>query len=98
MDNASIHSNEEVDRALNRVHPKYHLHKLPPYSPRLNIIEQVFNEWKCEARVAQFKCAEDVFDAIHRGAQRITITHLQGYYRHMEEKVFPDCLAQRPMQ
>jgi DNA phosphorothioation-dependent restriction protein DptG len=50
MDNASIHNTDGVETALNSVSAHFHVHKLPPYSARLNIIEQVFSEWKAEAR------------------------------------------------
>ena len=42
----TIESIESIHRAVNRVHVKYHLHTLPSYSPRLDIIQQVYQEWK----------------------------------------------------
>ena len=62
MDNVIFHKTEEVRNIItaHRHNPVY----LPPYSPFLNAIEELFSEWKRSIRAQEAKTEEQLYDVI----------------------------------
>jgi transposase len=56
---------------------------LPPYSPFLNPIEQVFAKWKAIVRSKRPMNEQELFEFIEEGQSLITESDCQGFFRHM---------------
>jgi len=56
---------------------------LPPYSPFLNPIENLFSKWKGFLKSAQCSSEEDLLRAIHSGVEEISENDCSGFYRNM---------------
>jgi hypothetical protein len=81
MDNVAFHKMGIVQAA---VREKGHsLLFLPPYSPMLNPIEELFNQWKHWVKVANCKTKDQLDAAIATAAARVTGEHCFNYWRHM---------------
>ncbi len=82
MDNVAFHKNADIQALIrNRgVSHKY----LPPYSPFLNPIENLFNQWKDLVKEAQLRSEQDLFQAIDEINQALQPAHLENYFRHAE--------------
>lgn len=80
MDDASIHHKESINeliecesRRSRRVDERHHfLLSLPPYSPRLNPLENIFGIWKRDVLKTRMNNKQQVLDQIESGAERIT--------------------------
>jgi transposase len=94
MDNASIHDKRVLPSVLRRASKGLHQVKfLPPYSPRLNPIEQCWAQWKAEAKKTAMNNEEDVFTQISETWKKVKPEHTQNYYAHMIAKPAMICLA-----
>ena len=80
MDNLSSHKRQVVRQAIRSVGAK--LWFLPPYSPDLNPIEQVFAKLKTLLRKADERTAEDTWKRIGALLDRFTSTECGNYIRH----------------
>lgn len=81
VDNASIHNNQMTRQMLNlRGHV---LMFLPPYSPFLNPIENLFSKWKEKIRSNRPNNEDELIVALQTASQTITEQDCNGYYRHM---------------
>jgi len=89
MDNATIHKEEDINdllelrkegRLQNRF--KHYLCFLPPYSPQLNPIENVFGIWKTDALKTTMKNKDDVLEEIEKGKEKITQEVCKKCYSH----------------
>jgi transposase len=60
---------------------------LPPYSPFLNPIENVFSEWKSLVRAANPQNETELLQEIQQGAFSISPEHCRAYFRHMENYI-----------
>ena len=80
MDNLSSHKRQVVRQAIRSVGAK--LWFLPPYSPDLNPIEQVFAKLKTLLRKADDWTAEDTWKRIGALLDRFTSTECGNYIRH----------------
>jgi transposase len=80
LDNLSSHKRREVRQAIRAVGAK--LLYLPPYSPDLNPIEQVFAKLKTLLRKAAARTADDVCRAIATILDTFTPTECAAYLRH----------------
>ena len=83
MDNVPFHKTLEIrnliaERGHNAVY-------LPPYSPFLNPIENLFNQWKSYVRNKQSENEDQLYDAVHSSAQDITQENCLNYVRNMEQ-------------
>ena len=81
MDNARIHHYNGLNQTL--IDERIEIRYLPPYSPFLNPIENVFSVWK--NLVIRKKCQNevDLKDAIESCFSDITYEHCDGFYRKM---------------
>ena len=81
LDNASIHNNPLLREGLNqRGHLLLHL---PPYSPFLNPIENLFSKWKDAVRSCRSANEEALIDSLQSASRSITQSDCEGYYRNM---------------
>lgn len=89
MDNVGFHKADEIQQLI-----RAHGHEsvfLPPYSPFLNPIEELFNQWKTIIRRSQPTDEDQLYAQIHNASEDITQEHCQNYIRHMETYL-GDCL------
>ena len=80
MDNLGSHKGKAVRRALRRCGA--HLLFLPPYSPDLNPIEQVFAKLKTLLRRADERCIETTWRRIGQLLDRFSPAECSNYLRH----------------
>jgi transposase len=85
VDNVSFHKNEELKRLI-LVHG-HSLHFLPPYSPFLNPIENLFSQWKSGVRASRPNNEIELVNAINQAETQITADHCRGYFRNMERYI-----------
>ena len=85
MDNATIHHGEEVEILLENRGFLYHY--LPPYSPFFNPIENMFAMWKHHVRLSKCENEDQLFEAIHSSADKITAEHCSNMIRHTSSNV-----------
>jgi transposase len=57
---------------------------LPPYSPQLNPIEEVFSKWKEFIKSKNSRTSEELVDYIHQTKNFITIEEFGNYFSHMK--------------
>ena len=81
MDNVAFHKCSSVKEAIgnNEDKPLY----LPPYSPFLNPIENLFSQWKNHVKRARPNNQEELMEAISNGASYVTAEDCEGYIRNM---------------
>lgn len=89
MDNVGFHRTDEIQQLI-RAHGHVPVF-LPPYSPFLNPIEELFNQWKTIIKRSQPTDEEQLYVQIHNASEAITQEHCQNYVRHMETYL-GDCL------
>lgn len=89
MDNVRFHRTDEIQQLI-RAHGHVPVF-LPPYSPFLNPIEELFNQWKNNIKRSQPTDEEQLYAQIHNVSEAITQEHCQNYVRHMETYL-GDCL------
>ena len=80
MDNLSSHKGVEVRRALRAVGAK--LFFLPPYSPDLNPIEQMFSKLKTLLRKADERTVEATWKRIGTLLKEFTAKECANYVRN----------------
>jgi len=89
MDNVPFHKCNSVKNAIeSRGHSVL---LLPPYSPFMNPIENMFSKWKQHIRQARATCEEDLFSLIEDIENVICPSDCASYYRHMFSFI-PKCL------
>ena len=81
MDNVPFHKGEQV-RALVESHGHRVLY-LPPYSPFLNPIENMFSKWKEYVRRERPENEPHLLDLIDSGAGLVTGDDCSAFFRHM---------------
>lgn len=89
MDNVAFHSSSII-RSLIEEAGHFCVY-LPPYSPFLNPIEEVFSKWKAVVRSLNILTEDDLVDGIRLGFRSITNEDIQGYMAHVRS-YFPACL------
>ena len=80
LDNLGSHKNRAVRKAIRRAGA--HLFFLPPYSPDLNPIEQVFSKLKTLLRKADARTIEDTWRRIGELLDCFSATECSNYLRH----------------
>jgi transposase len=78
MDNLSAHKAPSVDRLLRDAGAE--LRYLPPYSPDLNPIEQMWSKVKSHLRSAKARSQDDLFQAIAAAFSAITSNDTRGFF------------------
>ena len=81
MENVAFHKSRQVHEfaEANNIQIKY----IPPYSPFLKPIENMFSKWKntvCRARPTN---EDQLMEAIREGATLVTIEDCKGYYKNI---------------
>ena len=86
MDNCTIHHGVQVQEMLDvrGFQWKY----LPPYSSFFNPIENMFSMWKHHVKIGKCDTEEELFEAIHAAATKITPDHCSNMIMHTTP--FPD--------
>ena len=85
-DNASFHNTDGIRKIIM---PAGHTHRpLPPHSPSLNPIENMFCIWKVEAKKRKMESKADVLKAIDDGAAAITATVVNNSWQSIKKNVF----------
>ncbi len=80
LDNLSSHKSTRARKAIKAAGA--HLFFLPPYSPDLNPIEQVFAKLKTLIRKAEARTADDLCEAAGRVLQMFSATECANYLRN----------------
>ena len=94
MDSVRFHKGSEIAEIIQA--KGHRLMFLPPYSPFLNPIEEVFAKWKHLVRMAKCMNEDELFDAIHSASGSITANDCSGYYSHMNQYI-AKCLLREPI-
>lgn len=89
MDNVRFHRTDEIQQLI-RAHGHVPVF-LPSYSPFLNPIEELFNQWKTIIKRRQPTNEEQLYVEIHNASESVTQVNCQNYIRHMETYL-GDCL------
>jgi transposase len=82
MDNVGFH---KTDLVVNLI--ESHGHKatfLPPYSPFLNPIENLFNQWKNYIKRSEPQNEDQLYESVHNASKKITQENCAIYYKNME--------------
>lgn len=95
MDNVRFHRAEDVKSLVeSRGHS---LLFLPPYSPFLNPIENLFNQLKFHVKRKRPTTIDEVFDSIRDASNVITSDDCKSYYDHMLNYL-PRCLRKEEIE
>jgi hypothetical protein len=97
IDNASIHSKEEIETCLEACRVHHEVVYLPPYSPQLNIIEKTFSKWQAHIKTASKRTQNDLIRLIHEGANLVTDNDCAGWYRDTF-RWYVHCAAGNPLE
>jgi transposase len=89
MDNVPFHHSRDIREHIEGSGNQ--LMFLPPYSPFLNPIENVFNQWKNSVKSARPSNEQELLTAIHSSCDLITPEQCHNYFGHMETFI-PMCL------
>ncbi|KII72977.1 hypothetical protein RF11_13417 [Thelohanellus kitauei] len=81
MDNVSFHFCEEISQQISEA--GHTLLFLPPYSPFMNPIENMFSKWKGEIRIMRSENSVELYQNITAASSLITNSDCSGYYSHM---------------
>jgi transposase len=80
LDNLSVHKNAEAIRAI--LAAKAMVEFLPPYSPDLNPIEQLWSKLKALVRGAKARTLEALEQAISAAFAAVTSDDAEGWFEH----------------
>lgn len=81
-DNLASHRNQKVRAALEKVGAS--ILYLPPYSPDLNPIEQVFAKLKAYLRKAASRTWNELIDAIRSALETFSSEHCANFFAHAQ--------------
>jgi transposase len=96
MDNASIHSNPDVEREINSRGKGYKCVYLPPYSPELNPIELFWAIVKKTVRRHKLADTETLEQRIKEASFKVPVTQLYNITNN-SKKQFAKCLENVPI-
>jgi transposase len=91
LDRLSVHRVRAVARAIRKAGAG--VWYLPPYSPDLNPIEQVWAKIKGLLRKAEARTTEALWQAIGQALQAVTAQDCQGCFEHCGYRATPVCNA-----
>ena len=80
MDNPSSHKGSRVRELIEE--KGCELLYLPPYSPDLNPIEEVFAKLKALLRRARTRTREPLPEALGRALEAVTVSDARGFFEH----------------
>ncbi len=87
MDNVRFHKTELIVNLIQS--HGHHAVFLPPYSPFLNPIENLFNQWKSMIRRCQPNNEDQLHQSVHSTSELISSQNCSNYYKNMEKYIFP---------
>ncbi|XP_034144995.1 uncharacterized protein LOC114829938 [Esox lucius] len=90
-DNVAFHHSQAIT-AWFEVHPVLVSLFLPPYSPFLNPIEELFSAWRWKVYDHQPHDQMSLLEAMDAGCRDITVQDCQGWIRHTK-RFYPRCIA-----
>ncbi len=85
VDNSKVHNRDEIEHILSRKSTKtrqHHLIYLPPYSPTLTPIENIFYIWKQRAKQARINDKQQLYRYIYEDSTLITPKLCHDCYEH----------------
>ena len=89
MDNVRFHRAREVrDLIEERRHNVFYL---PPYSPFLDPIENLFSQWKGKVRREEPNDENELYDTVHKTSEEISSDNCLNYFRNMERYISKSC-------
>ena len=94
MDNAPIHTNEDIRKYVES--RGYDCVYLPPYSPELNPIEQFWSVVKSKLKRVRLLAEEDLTARISDATNQVLYSDLEGFARYSDNK-FAVCLNREPL-
>ncbi|EIE79863.1 hypothetical protein RO3G_04568 [Rhizopus delemar RA 99-880] len=94
MDNAPIHTSDQIDKMI--VARGYKSIYLPPYSPELNPIEQFWAIVKNKVKRSSFEATEDLATRIIEACNSVPPKHLQAFAQR-SVNCFTKCLRDEPL-
>ncbi|KII73163.1 hypothetical protein RF11_12494 [Thelohanellus kitauei] len=95
MNNLQI---QNVEHIRNKISEFKHLTLfMPPYSPFLNPVENLFAKWQELVRHSNSRTAAELFSTIETCSASITVTDCFGFYRNMKSYL-RDCIQGRPIE
>lgn len=94
MDNVPFHKASELRELIESY--GHNLLFLPPYSPFLNCIENMFSQSKQFVKQSRVNTSEELLVAIKDSFLRITVENCANYYRNMLKFLTP-CLNNLPI-
>ena len=95
MDNVPFHHTHDV-RNLATAHG-HNIIFLPPYSPFMNPIEELFHQWKSCVRRRSPLNEEQLYAAVSASSEDITSAQCRNYFQHMESYLVK-CLSREVIQ
>ncbi|KAI5152145.1 hypothetical protein ENBRE01_2602, partial [Enteropsectra breve] len=95
MDNVPFHKVDAIKNLI--VGAGFELIFLPPYSPFLNPIENMFSKWKQTVRSMRVQNEESLIAAIHSGSVIISPDDCRGFFRNMIGYL-PRCLLKEEIR
>ncbi|XP_074596279.1 uncharacterized protein LOC141851433 [Brevipalpus obovatus] len=94
MDNVRFHHADEI---LQKIESRGHsVEFLPPYSPFLNPIEEVFSKWKGIVKQKNCLNENDLIESIDEASREINESNCIAYFQHMKQ-FLPQCLEREPI-
>jgi hypothetical protein len=90
FDNVAFHKCVEIQEKITNA--GHRLKFLPPYSPFLNPIENLFSKWKQLVRTANCNNEVELLNVIDEVYSDITTVDCEGFYRHMLT-FLPRCIS-----
>lgn len=94
MDNVPFHKCNVIGNEL--LSSGHNIIYLPPYSPFLNPIENMFSKWKQLIRNLRSENEEQLFNNIENSSTFISSQDCQNYFRHMLS-FLPRCIRKEPI-
>jgi transposase len=90
MDNASIHTNEDMRKNIES--HNYGCVDLPPYSPELNPAEQFWSAVKSKLKRVRLLEEEHLTERIQNATNQVLYSDLEGFCRSSDSKFAVCCL------
>jgi transposase len=85
MDKVKFHKTEFVGNLIES--HGHHAVFLPPYSPFLNPIEELFSQWKGIVRRSEPNSEDELYIKVHNSSELITPENCANYFKHMERYI-----------
>jgi transposase len=88
MDNSSIHTVEGIKELIEAAGAG--LLYLPPYSPDLNPIEEMWSKIKAGLRGARARAYEELKQAVDEGLKKVSAENCEGWFDHAGYEISAD--------